>query len=165
MLKQMFEIDSLHLDVARQELIGLVGSREAVRFPVSTAARGPGCGKGTFQTPHGAHRLRIKIGAGCPQGAVFRARRWTGDVLDPALRQRFPGMDWVLTRILWLQGLEPGVNRGGDVDTLRRLVYIHGTHEEDLIGRPVSYGCVRMRNADVATLFDLVPTGCRIRIE
>ena len=86
-------------------------------------------------------------------------------MLDEALRRRFPETDWVLTRILWLQGLERGVNRGGSVDTLRRFVYIHGTHEEDLVGRPVSYGCVRMRSTDISLLFDSVPAGCPMRIE
>lgn len=161
----MSEIEHLHLDVARQELTGFERSREILRFPVSTAARGLGCGAGSFQTPHGAHSIRLKIGAGCPPGAVFRGRRWTGEVLDEALRQRFPDTDWVLTRVLWLQGLEHGINRGDGVDTLRRFIYIHGTHEEDLIGQPVSYGCVRMRNADIAVLFEHVRTGCRLRID
>ena len=155
----------LHIDIARQELTAFTDSRELMRFPVSTAARGVGSGKGSFQTPRGEHRVRIKIGAGCPLGAVFLARRWTGEVIDPALRRRFPARDWVLTRVLWLQGLEPNLNRGGDVDTLRRFVYIHGTHEEALIGQPVSFGCVRMRNADIADLFDHVPAGCRLRID
>ena len=158
-------IEHLYLDVAHQELVGAMVDGTAARFPVSTAAKGLGCGAGTHQTPFGEHRIRLKIGAGCPPGAVFHGRRWTGAVLDPALRERFPGTDWVLTRILWLQGLEPGVNRGGAVDTLRRFVYVHGTHEEDLVGHPVSFGCVRMRNADIATLFDLVAPGCRMRIE
>lgn len=161
----MPEIDYLHLNVARQELVGFVGSREILRFPVSTAARGLGCRKGSFQTPHGAHRIRLKIGAACPLGAVFRGRRWTGEILDEALRQRFPDTDWVLTRVLWLQGLERGINRGGGIDTLRRFIYIHGTHEEDLVGRPVSFGCVRMRNMDIAVLFDQVHTGCAMQIE
>lgn len=161
----MSELDRLHVDVARQEIVGFIGPREAVRLPVSTAARGIGSGAGTLQTPSGEHRVRIKLGVGYPLGAVFLGRRWTGEVLDQTLRQRFPMRDWVLTRVLWLQGLEPEVNRGGDVDTMRRFVYIHGTHEEDLIGQPVSFGCVRMRNADIVTLFERVPTGCWIRIE
>src|SRR4051812_29047779 len=98
----MSDIDNLHLDVARQELVGFVDSGEAVRFPVSTAARGLGCREGSLQTPHGTHRVRLKIGAGCPNGAVLRRRRWTGDVLDEALRRQFPDTDWVLTRALWL---------------------------------------------------------------
>jgi lipoprotein-anchoring transpeptidase ErfK/SrfK len=161
----MPEIERLHLDVARQELIGSLGAKEMLRFPVSTASRGLGCREGSFQTPHGAHRVQLKIGAGLPMGAIFRGRRWTGEVLDEAIRRRFPDTDWVLTRILWLQGLECGVNRGGGVDTLRRFVYVHGTHEEDLVGRPASYGCVRMRNTDIALLFDRVPAGCPIQIE
>ena len=161
----MSEIERLHLDVARQELIGFLGSSELLRLPVSTSARGLGCGEGSLQTPHGAHRVRLKIGAARPPGAIFRGRRWTGEVLDEGIRRRFPDTDWVLTRILWLQGLERGVNRGSGVDTLRRFVYVHGTHEEDLVGRPVSNGCVRMRNKDIAMLFDRVPVGCPMQIE
>jgi L,D-transpeptidase catalytic domain len=161
----MPEIDRLHIDITRQELLAFVGSRQVLRFPVSTAARGIGSGMGTLQTPVGEHRVRVKVGDGCPLGAVFHARRWTGEVIDQTLRERFPTRDWVLTRVLWLQGLEPKLNRGGDVDTFRRFIYIHGTHEEELVGQPVSFGCVRMRNADIADLYARVPTGCRLRIE
>lgn len=93
---------------------------------------------------------------------MFVGRRPTGEVLTPALRERFPGRDWILTRILWLQGLERGINCGGDVDTLRRFVYIHGTADEARIGEPASHGCVRMRNRDVAQLFDAVACGTRV---
>ncbi len=161
----MPEVDQLRVDIARQELSGLAGTREVLRFSVSTAARGIGFCKGSSQTPAGQHRVRVKVGHDCPLGAVLYKRRWTGEVLSQELRERFPSRDWVLTRALWLQGLEQGVNRGGDVDTLRRLIYIHGTHEEDLIGRPAGFGCVRMRNDDIIELFDHVPTGCRLTIE
>ena len=161
----MTPVDQLHVDIARQSIVGSMAGQEVVRYPVSTAARGIGAREGSFQAPSGDHRVRIKLGAGLPLGAVFLRRRWTGDVLDPPLRERFPSRDWVLTRVLWLQGLEPDVNRGSNVDTLRRFVYIHGTHEEDLVGQPASFGCVRMRSADIAALFDRVPTGCRVRIE
>ena len=86
-------------------------------------------------------------------------------MLDEGIRRRFPDTDWVLTRILWLQGLERGVNRGSCVDTLRRFVYADGTHEEAMVGRPISYGCVRMRNTDIAVLFDCVLLGCAMQIE
>jgi hypothetical protein len=161
----MSEVDRLHIDIASQQLLAFAAAREVFRYPVSTAARGTGSAKGSLQTPTGEHRIRLKLGAGCPLGAVFLGRRWTGEVIDDALRARFPTRDWILTRILWLQGLEPESNRGGDVDTLRRFVYLHGTHEEELIGRPVSFGCVRMRNVDIADLYERVPTGCRVRIE
>ena len=161
----MSEVDQLRVSVTRQELSALAGKREVLRFPVSTAAGGIGFRKGSCQTPGGQHRVRVKVGRGCPLGAVLYKRRWTGEILNQELRDRFPTRDWVLTRALWLQGLEPDLNRGGDVDTLRRLIYIHGTHEEDLVGQPVSFGCVRMRNADIIELFDRVPAGCHVSIE
>ena len=133
-------------------------------FDVSTASRGAGCRNGSGCTPTGLHRIRAKVGAGCVPGTVFVGRRATGEVLTPALRERFPGRDWILTRILWLDGLEHGVNRGGDVDTLRRFVYIHGTADEGSIGRPASHGCVRMRNADIVQLFDAVRCGTRVAL-
>ena len=165
LLFTMPAVDRLHIDIASQQLLALSGLHEVLRYPVSTASQGTGSAKGSHQTPMGDHRIRLKIGAGCPLGAVFLGRRWTGEVIDDTLRARFPTRDWILTRVLWLQGLEPALNRGGDVDTLRRFVYIHGTHEERLIGQPVSFGCVRMRNADIADLYERVPADCRLRIE
>lgn len=157
-------VDFLSVDVARQEVIGFLGSREVVRFPVSTAAKGLGCRKGSSMTPYGEHRVRLKIGAGCPLDAVIYGRRWTGETLDQTLRECFPERDWVLTRALWLQGVEPSTNSGGDTDTLRRFIYFHGTHEEDLIGKAVSFGCVRMRGVDIVDLFERVPPKCRVLI-
>lgn len=129
-------------------------------FPVSTALNGPGSLAGSNCTPLGLHRVRLKIGAGAPAGTVFVGRRATGEVCRPEASER----DWILSRILWLQGLEPGINRGGNVDTLRRFIYIHGTAAEAVIGTPCSHGCIRMTNADVIDLFELVPTGCKVRI-
>jgi len=134
-------------------------------FPVSTARRGTGCRNGSFCTPLGLHRIRLKIGAGCAPGTVFVRRRPTGEVLTPGLRQRFPERDWMLTRLLWLEGLEPGVNRGGEVDTLRRFVYIHGTADEERIGEPTSHGCVRMRSDDIVLLFDAVANGTLVALQ
>ena len=129
-------------------------------FPVSTALNGPGCVEGSGCTPLGLHRVRLKIGAGAPAGAVFVGRRATGEIHRPDAPER----DWILSRILWLQGLEPGLNRGGNVDTLRRFIYIHGTAAESAIGTACSHGCIRMTNAGVIELFDLVPAGCLVRI-
>jgi lipoprotein-anchoring transpeptidase ErfK/SrfK len=120
---------------------------------------------GSARTPIGKHRIRAKIGAGCPIGAVFVGRRWTGETIDPDLLERFPGRNWILSRALWLQGMEPSINRGDGVDSLRRYIYFHGTHDEDMIGRPISYGCVRMRNRDIIELFERVEVGCRVLIE
>lgn len=161
----MTDIDLLRVSASRQEVIGYLESREVVRFAVSTAAAGLGCKSGSARTPIGEHRIRAKIGAICPVGAVFAGRRWTGETIDPDLLERYPGRDWVLSRVLWLQGMERSINRGGDVDSLRRYIYLHGTHDEDMIGRPVSYGCVRMRNRDIVDLFERVAVGCRVTIE
>lgn len=114
-----------------------------------------------FRPASSSHQGRTRL----PLGPVLYKRRWTGEILNDELRARFPTRDWVLTRALWLQGLERDLKRGGDVDTLRRLIYIHGTHEEDLVDQPVSFGCVRMRNADIIELFDRVPQGCLVSIE
>lgn len=134
------------------------------QYPVSTAAKGAGERNGSYCTPRGRHRIAQKIGAGAPLYAAFRGREPTGEVWTPALEAENPGRDWILTRILWLEGLEPGRNRGGSVDTQARYIYIHGTNEEHRIGTPASHGCIRMRNADVAALFDLVEVGTEVRI-
>ena len=125
-------------------------------YPVSTAARGPGEKNGSLCTPRGRHIVRAKIGAGQPLNAVFVRRRPTGEVWTRELHEKFPGRDWILTRILWLSGCEPGKNRLGDVDTMRRYIYIHGSPDTAEMGKPGSIGCIRMRNRDIVELFDLV---------
>ena len=127
------------------------------QYPVSTAKNGVGNQNGSGCTPLGHHIVRAKIGAGAPENAVFVGRRQTGEICTPALMAEFPGRDWILTRILWLSGTEVGHNRLGDVDTMRRYVYIHGTPESTDMTIPGSHGCVRMRNADLMQLFDRVP--------
>ncbi|MDS4015884.1 MAG: L,D-transpeptidase [Candidatus Accumulibacter sp.] len=126
-------------------------------YLVSTAARGAGETRGSYCTPRGRHIVRAKIGAGQPENAVFVARRATGEIYSARLAEQFPGRDWILTRILWLSGCEPGRNRLGQVDTMRRYVYIHGCPDSSPLGRPGSRGCIRMRNADLLELFALVP--------
>jgi lipoprotein-anchoring transpeptidase ErfK/SrfK len=110
------------------------------------------------------HRVRIRIGEGSPEGTVFVGRRPTGEVYDAQLAARYSGRDWILTRILWLTGLEPGRNRGGNVDTLRRFIYIHGCPDTEPMGVPRSHGCIRMRNSDLIELFDLVEAGMLVDI-
>jgi lipoprotein-anchoring transpeptidase ErfK/SrfK len=127
------------------------------RYPVSTAKNGAGEANGSFCTPRGRHIVRAKIGAGQPAGTVFRGRRPTGEIWSPELHAQFPGRDWMLTRLLWLSGCEPGFNRLGRVDTMRRMIYIHGAPDSAPMGEPGSHGCIRMRNADVAGFFELVP--------
>jgi L,D-transpeptidase YbiS len=153
------------VSIAQQTLRVRQDGADRLVFDVSTASRGTGCRNGSFCTPLGLHRIRLKIGAGCAPGTVFVRRRPTGEVLTPDLRQRFPDRDWMLTRLLWLQGMEAGVNRGGGVDTLRRFVYIHGTADEERIGKPTSHGCVRMRSHDIVRLFDVVANGTLVDLQ
>lgn len=131
---------------------------------ISTGRKGVGEVNGSEQTPRGWHQIRAKIGAGQPENTVFVARRPTGEIYQPALRQEYPGRDWILTRILWLSGLEPGRNRLGRVDTMRRYIYIHGCPDEDVMGIPSSHGCVKMRNRELMELFERVPVGTRVHI-
>lgn len=126
-------------------------------YQVSTALAGVGEVSGSFQTPRGLHVVRAKIGNGLPENTVFVRRRPTGELWTPALSEQFPGRDWILTRILWLSGCQPGHNRLGCVDTMRRYIYIHGSPDTAEMGVPGSHGCIRMRNADIVELFDLLP--------
>lgn len=155
----------LEVSLAEQTLRLRRDETELVRYVISTGAAGAGERNGSGQTPRGWHQVRAKIGAGAAPGTVFRGRRPTGELYSPALGGQQPGRDWILTRILWLSGLEPGVNRLGAVDTMRRFIYIHGGPEEVEYGRPGSKGCIRMRNADVIELFDRVPAGTRVLIQ
>lgn len=125
-------------------------------YAVSTAANGAGELIDTGCTPRGAHLVRARIGAGMPENTVFRGRRPTGEIYTPELARQHPGRDWILTRILWLSGCELGRNRHGRVDTMRRYIYIHGTPDTTPLGVAGSHGCIRMRNADIVELFDLV---------
>ncbi|HEX5392074.1 MAG TPA: GNAT family N-acetyltransferase [Rhodocyclaceae bacterium] len=127
------------------------------RYAVSTAEKGVGEQRGSYQTPRGRHVIRAKIGAGQAENAVFVGRRPTGKIWSPQLGKAFPDRDWILTRILWLSGREPGFNRIGNVDTMRRYVYLHGSPDAVPMGVPGSHGCVRMRNREIIELFDLVP--------
>ena len=137
---------------------------ELGRYPVSTSRNGAGEREGSFCTPRGEHIVRAKIGAGRPVNTVFRGRRPTGEIWTPDLGERFPGRDWILTRILWLSGREIGKNRLGEVDTMRRYIYIHGSPDSVPMGKPGSIGCIRMRNADIVELFDRAPAGTPVSI-
>ncbi|HEX4926588.1 MAG TPA: L,D-transpeptidase [Burkholderiales bacterium] len=141
----------------RQELTVLDDERVLKRYSVSTAKNGLGEKNGSFCTPRGKHIVRAKIGAGQPENTVFVRRRPTGEIWSRELHAKYPGRDWMLTRLLWLSGCEPGKNRLGDVDTMRRYIYIHGSPDTAEMGKPGSIGCIRMRNRDIVELFDLVP--------
>lgn len=155
----------LLISVARQSMTLFDDQGEVLReYSISTAKAGVGEISGSYQTPRGRHLIRAKIGAGAPENAVFVRRRQTGEIWTPALDEAFPGRDWILTRILWLSGCEPGTNRLGCVDTMRRYIYIHGSPARAEMGLPGSHGCIRMRNGDIVELFDLVPVYTPVEI-
>ena len=135
------------------------------RYRISSAKNGVGELNGSFCTPRGRHIIRAKIGGGQPLNAVFIERRPTGEIYSSELAGRSPRRDWILTRILWLSGCEPGYNRLGKVDTMRRAIYIHGSPDTAEMGKPGSHGCIRMRNQDIVELFDLVPVRAQVRIQ
>lgn len=155
---------AIRVDLAAQELELHARGKILARYPVSTAANGPGERMNSFCTPRGRHCIRAKIGAGAPLGAVFVGRRATGEIYQRGLAAQSPRRDWILTRILWLRGCEPGFNRGGLVDSMRRYIYIHGAPDETPMGVPGSRGCIRMTNTAVAELFDRVPLGAAVEI-
>ncbi len=156
----------VRISIPRQELTLTDDTGAPLRrWPVSTATNGAGEVSGSYCTPRGRHVIRAKIGGGQPTNTVFVRRRPTGEVHSPELAAAHPGRDWILTRILWLSGCEPGVNRLGEVDTMRRYIYIHGCPDGTPMGTPGSHGCIRMRNADIVELFALVPAGTPVRID
>jgi len=154
----------IEISITEQSLALLENGRELRHYLVSTSRNGPGEQQGSFCTPRGEHIVRAKIGAAQALNAVFVRRRPTGEIWTPELGERFPGRDWILTRILWLSGCEPGRNRMGEVDTMRRYIYIHGSPDAVEMGKPGSIGCIRMRNRDVLELFELVPAGTQVSV-
>ena len=156
--------DYLDISISEQCLRLIEDSQIQAEYSVSTAKNGAGQRKGSECTPTGWHKIRAKIGGDAEINSVFVGRRPTGEIFSPVLAAQFPQRDWILSRILWLTGLEPGINRYQDVDTAWRYIYIHGTAEENLIGQPCSHGCIRMRNQDVIDLFDRVKPGCKVLI-
>lgn len=155
----------IQIDIARQELALFDADGACIRrYSVSTATNGAGERNGSGCTPRGRHRIRARIGAGAPLGTAFRGRRPTGEIWTPELAAANPKRDWILSRILWLCGEEPGFNRGGRVDSMRRYIYIHGTGDDQPMGEPRSHGCIRMRNCDVVELFELVGAGTQVEI-
>ena len=134
------------------------------RYPVSTSANGVGCIKNSGCTPLGNHIIRAKIGINQTLNAVFVGRRPTGELCTPELMAQYPNRDWILTRILWLSGTELGFNRLGNVDTMQRYIYIHGTPDSTDMSKIGSHGCIRMRNKDVIELYDLVEAGTKVII-
>ncbi len=158
----MFRID---ISISSQSLVLYYKNEFTIlAYSVSTASNGAGETSGSNCTPRGKHVIRAKIGAGCPENTVFVGRRPTGEIYTPELTEKFPNRDWILTRILWLSGCEVGFNRLGNVDTMRRYIYIHSTPDSVPMGIPSSHGCIRMRGPDIIELFDRVSVGTVVNI-
>lgn len=154
----------LLVDIREQTLCLFRGDRLLAKWLVSTALNGPGERLDSGCTPCGEHQVRIKIGVGCPANTVFVGRRPTGEIYSETLGVAQPERDWILSRVIWLTGAQSGRNRGGDCDSLRRYIYIHGCPDFLPMGIPLSHGCIRMRNADVVDLFERVEAGTRVVI-
>jgi hypothetical protein len=174
MLYQQMEImnhspastSSRHIEIslAKQQLRLLENNAVIRQYSISSALNGPGEKNASGCTPRGEHKIRIKIGHGCDANTVFQARRPTGELYSAELAKKFPERDWILSRIIWLTGTQSGINRGGEVDTLRRYIYLHGCPDSEPMGVPCSHGCIRMRNEDIIDLFELVDAGMPVLI-
>ena len=145
------------INIALQQLTLKINERVIRQYSISSAKKGVGEQQGSEQTPRGHHIVRAKIGANLPINTILKARRPTGEIYSAELAEQNANRDWILTRILWLSGCEVGKNRGGNCDTMRRYIYIHGTPDSEPMGIPASHGCIRMRNTDLAELFTLTP--------
>lgn len=146
----------IYVNTKEQQLCLLDKSDLIAKYPISTAKNGLGEVKGSEKTPRGWHCVEKKIGGNAPLNTVFKGRVPTGEIYCDELAAMYPTRDWILTRILWLSGLEAGKNKGNDVDTFARYIYIHGAPDTASFDKPSSHGCVRMRNVDLVTLFDAV---------
>ena len=161
-----FGENHLEIDISAQTLTVFDGRRNIdTVFPVSTAANGAGEMMDSGCTPRGAHVIRAKIGGNQPVNTVFIGRRPTGEIYKVGMRAAHPNRDWILTRIMWLSGCQPGFNRLGNVDSMRRYIYIHGTPDEVELGKPGSAGCIRMGNQDLLQLYDTVSAGAKLIIK
>lgn len=155
----------LIVNIADQSLCLMQGELCLAQYPISTGLNGVGSLKNSGKTPLGQHIIRAKIGQDEPLNSVFVGRRPTGEIYSKSLAQAYPNRDWILTRILWLSGCEKGLNRLGQVDSMQRYIYIHGTPDSEPMGIALSHGCIRMRNADLIELFDQVAVGTTIEIK
>jgi len=156
--------ESDNLNQFRQKVKQLISEQVNKSYPISTALKGIGQNKNSFQTPIGPHYIRAKIGKDLPVLSIFEGRRPTGRIWNKEEAESHPKHDWILSRILWLSGKELGINRLGTVDTMQRYIYIHGTPDESQLGKPMSHGCIRMSNNDVIELFNLTPIGTIVDI-
>ncbi|MBV9575254.1 MAG: L,D-transpeptidase [Gammaproteobacteria bacterium] len=155
----------LEICISTQTLSLIKDNHLIKKYVISTAKNGMGEEYGSEKTPLGWHIIRAKIGTNAPANTVFIRRRSTGEIFIPEFIKQFPERDWILTRILWLSGLEIHKNRLGNVDSMRRKIYIHGSPDQFVMGTPESKGCIRMRNHDVIELFDTIPVGTRVLVK
>ena len=154
----------IKISISKQQLFLFDGENIAREYSVSTAKNGVGERKNSECTPRGEHIIAEKIGYGAKEDSVFIGRVETNELYNPEMRDLYPDRDWILTRILWLSGVEEGKNKGGDVDSYGRYIYIHGSPADIKMGKPGSKGCIRMHNFDVIELFDLVSVGTIVTI-
>jgi lipoprotein-anchoring transpeptidase ErfK/SrfK len=161
---KMNTLTNFYLDICiATQRLSIIETRQPIKtYSISTAKNGAGEVMGSGCTPRGWHTIRAKIGAGLPLYTVFKARRVTGEIYSPELAKQYSQRDWILTRILWLGGLEPHKNRYGKVDTTWRYIYIHGSPDELMDGQPKSHGCIRLGNDDMLDLFNRVTVGMRV---
>ncbi len=153
------------IDISEQQLLLVKNETVVKSYPISSSVYGIGNKAGSNQTPLGTHTISHKIGDGAEIGTVFKSRINTGKIAQIYQDRTDVEDDLVTTRIMWLQGMEPGINKGKGIDSHARYIYIHGTPEEGLIGEPASHGCIRMKNQDVVELFNLVPQGTFVEIQ
>ena len=154
------DYDTLIYIATRQQRLYLIADSTVVSsYPISTATNGTGTRVSSKKTPTGLHRIRVKAGDNVPMGGILKDRVYYGEIAPIITEPINIESDDITTRVLWLEGLEPGVNRGGNRDTFNRQIYIHGTPEEGLIGKPASHGCIRMKNTDILQLYNLTSEG------
>lgn len=154
----------IKISIGKQLLSLTKNARTIKTYSISSAINGTGCQENSACTPLGLHKIKLKIGKDCPVNSVFIGRRSTGEVYSQRLARDNPNRDWILSRIIWLTGLEPGINKGKGFDSLRRFIYIHGTPDSEPMSEPRSKGCVRMRNNDIVNLFDAVENNMLVKI-
>lgn len=150
----------LYVSVKSQRMYFVVEGEMKAEYVISTARNGLGAQTSSNRTPEGLHRVVHKFGEGVPPFGILKGRQYTGEVATDSTGKD----DLITSRILWLDGMEPGLNEGGSVDSMQRGIYIHGTADEGSLGRPSSHGCIRMRNSDVIALFDKVLIGTLVVI-
>lgn len=152
------------VDIPTQKLYHLLNAKVLKCYLISTGKKGVGEKRGSEKTPRGWHVIRAKIGEGYQENTVFVGRRPTGEIYSEELGALYPERDWILSRILWLSGLELYKNRLKDCDTMQRYIYIHGCPDSKIMGFPDSNGCIRMRNKDIIELFDKIDVGLKVYI-